>query len=205
MIPVQRKAAPKGFHAKVYRPGRSWLKSNQLPLRGPVPKDTNGKSIELSPYWRECLDDLDRRYGSICAYVSIYIHPVTGSRSVDHFIAKSVAIEHAYRWSNFRFACMRVNGRKGIYNDVLDPFEIQPETFFLNLSTGKIYPNPNLAQAILLKAESTILRLGLDKAGCRTARLEFFDDYHRKACSEEHLKKHCPFVWYEVHRQKLTV
>lgn len=63
------------------------------------------------------LKDLYDRYEGVCAYVSIYIDRVTGSRSVDHFIAKSSAVEHAYRWSNYRLACGKINGRKGVFGD----------------------------------------------------------------------------------------
>ena len=205
MIPVKRKPVPKGFNTKVYRPGRRWLKAKGLPLHGPVPKDKDGKAIPLEPYWRECLGELHDRYGGVCAYVSIYIDRVTGSRTVDHFIAKSSAIEHAYHWSNFRLACGKINGRKGIFDDLLDPFEIKKGTFHLNLLTGAIFPNPALLQPLKDQAQTTIDRLGLDDADCRSDRLEFFDDYRKKEITDSYLRKKCPFVWFEVHRQKMTV
>ncbi|XXT24329.1 hypothetical protein WME94_22605 [Sorangium sp. So ce429] len=204
VIPVQQRRAPKGFNEKVYRPGRRWLKENGHPLQGPA-RARDGRLIDLRPFWRECLDDLHKRYGGICAYVSIYIDPVTGSRTADHFIAKSSAIEHAYRWRNLRLACSKLNGRKGIFDDLLDPFQIQPETFHLNLLTGAISPNPALPQQLKDQAQTTIFRLGLDDPDCRARRLKYFDDYHRKDITEKYLKEHCPFVWCEVHRQGMTV
>ena len=206
MIPVQRKPPPAGFKIKVYDPGQKWLNDHGYPLHGPIPKDKNGKDeFDLFPYWRACLDDLHRRYRGVCAYVSIYIHRVTGARSADHFIAKSTRIEHAYRWRNLRLASAKINGRKGVFADILDPFQIQPETFFLDLVTGEIYPNPGRPRDLQDKARITIDRLGLDDAACRAARAEYFDDYCKRDISDRHLRRMCPFVWYEVHRQKMTV
>jgi hypothetical protein len=205
VIPVEKKPAPPGFNQKVYRPGRKWLRDRRLPLRGPIPKDRNGKeSFELPAYWRACLDDLHHRYDGVCAYVSIYICRVTGARSADHFIAKSTAIEHAFHWYNLRLASGKINGRKGIFDDILDPFEIQPETFCLNLATGRIYPNPGLPRDLKDKAQITIDRLGLDDADCRARRLEYFQEYCSGEINDAHLKKRCPFVWHEAHRQGLN-
>jgi hypothetical protein len=204
VIPVQEKRAPKRFNEKVYRPGRKWLKDNGHPLRGPIPKNANGKNaFELPTYWRACLDELYRRYDGVCAYTSIYIDRVTGARSSDHFIAKSTALEHAYRWRNLRLASGKINGRKGIFDDILDPFEIRQETFLLDLGTGEIFPNPGLLAADRAKAQTTIDRLLLDDPDCRQRRREFFDYYRTGEISDAHLRKMCPFVWYEVHRQRM--
>ena len=48
---------------------------------------------KFPPYWTEAIDDLMRLYNQICAYSCFRIHPVTGSRSVDHMAAKSCAGE----------------------------------------------------------------------------------------------------------------
>ncbi|MRG98469.1 hypothetical protein [Polyangium spumosum] len=203
MIPVQPRGQPKGFNQKVYRPGVKWLRNNNLPRRGAVPKGADGKNVELHPYWRHCLDDLYRRYRGVCAYAAMHIPRTTGARSTDHFIAKSSAIEHAYRWRNLRLACTKVNARKGAFDELLDPFEIAPDTFHLNLFTGSIFPNPALAADLKHRAQTTIERLGLDDEDCRKDRRDYFDDYRMGETSEAYLKKRCPFVWYEVHRQKL--
>jgi len=67
-----------------------------------------------------------------------------GGGSVDHFIAKSAHAGLAYEWNNYRLVCSTTNSRKRDYADVLDPFFLAPELFRLQLSTGHIYPNPNL-------------------------------------------------------------
>jgi hypothetical protein len=197
VIPVKQRLAPKGFNEAVLRPGRQWLKENHLPAFGPIPAGT-----ELKPFWRTCLADLHKRYGGICAYVSIYIDPVTGARSVDHFIAKSSAIQYAYRWSNYRLACQKMNARKGTFDTVLDPFEIREGTFVLNLLDGGLMPNPTLDPDLYSKARTTIDVLGLDEEDCRTVRRDSFTDYVAGEISADYLRRRYPFVWYEVNRQK---
>lgn len=152
MILVRRRLAPKGFNKKVYRPGCRWLRENNLPPSGPVPQGR-----ELRPYWRRILNDLHHRYGGVCAYVCVYIDVATGARTVDHYIAKSRAIEEAYRWRNYRLASARMNGRKCDYTDVLDPFAMPTDTFHIELVSGRILANPALQGSLLLHAQRTIV------------------------------------------------
>ena len=171
-----------------------------------MPKDKDGKMRELKAYWQGwCLDQLHRRYEGVCAYTSLYIPRSTGARSIDHYVAKSSAIEHAHCWSNFRLACTKMNGRKGTFDDLLDPFTLAPETFHLELLTDKVLPNLALPEDLRQQAQTTIDRLGLNDGDCWQDRLEYFDDYRNKHIDEAYLKKRCPFVWYEVRRQKLEV
>jgi hypothetical protein len=173
------------------------LKENSLPLSGPVPKDE-----KLKAFWVECLDELYEAYEGVCAYVSIRINRVTGARSTDHFIAKSSAIEHAYRWANYRLVCLKMNSRKGMFDDVLDPFEIDERTFVLNIANGAISPNPELEDDLRQRAQDTIDRLGLDdEEDCRRTRREYIDSYLNGHITTDYLRRECPFVWFEMGRQ----
>jgi hypothetical protein len=201
VIPVAQRGAPRGFNKKVYRPGRRWLRAEGLPLSGPLPPQAK----PLSPYWRRILPELHRRYSGVCAYVCVYIEVVTGGRSADHYIAKSRALEEAYRWRNYRLAATRMNSRKCDYTDVLDPFAIAAETFHIELAIGRIFPNPGLDPVTLKRAQDTIDRLGLDDEDCRRTRRDYFEDYRTHHIDDDYLKRKCPFVWLEVHRQGLTV
>jgi uncharacterized protein (TIGR02646 family) len=196
VIPVEERDPPPEFEAKVREPGLRWLAERGLPLAGPVPD-----GVTLSPFWRECLDDLHREYRGVCAYVSVYIEKVTGSRSVDHFVAKSSAIEAAYEWSNYRLACGKMNSRKRDFSDVLDPFGLEANTFILDLVSLAITPSPALPQVQKDRAMQTIERLGLDDPECRALRAEYFTDYVKGDISAEYLERRCPFVWSEVVRQ----
>lgn len=206
MIPVAPRRAPKGFNAKVLRPGLAWLKKHKIPLHQKLAPGTT-----LKPLWRRSLRSLHRRYGGVCAYLCVWIEPVTGGATVDHFVAKSKRAGDAYRWSNFRLACSTMNARKRDYDDVLDPFALAPDTFQLDLVTGKISPGSALQGAQLAAARDTIERLGLDDRLNRKNRVRRFEDYLQLrseatpgACAhEEILRRDAPFLWYEAKRQGL--
>jgi hypothetical protein len=160
MIPFEEKPPPADFEEKVGKKGRAWLRESGLPLSGRLPRGHH----PLNPIWTECLDDLYDAYGGICAYMCIFIEKVVGTPTVDHYIAKSRAVQHAYRWRNYRLASLTMNQRKGNHGDVLDPFTLPEETFHLNLVDGGIFPNAALATrdpALHRKAVATIARLRL--------------------------------------------
>lgn len=170
------------------------------PLSGPLPAKT-----ELAPYWRACMPALHHAYDGICAYLCIYIERVTGAASTDHFIAKSSEASLAYEWSNYRLACLAFNGRKREFNDVLDPFLLRPDLMHLELSTGRIFPNPALSSQpdLLAAVNDTIRRLELDDPLCRETRARHFQEYVQKDVSEDYLRRRSPFVWFEASRQNL--
>lgn len=126
-----------------------------------------------------------------------------GGGSVDHFIAKSASAGLAYEWSNYRLACSTMNSRKREYSDVLDPFFLAPDLFRLQLSTGHIYPNPDLDAVPMRLVEESIERLGLDDSLCRELRARWYQDYLEHNLPADYLKKQSPFVWYEANRQGL--
>lgn len=204
MIPVARRKAPRGFHAKVFRPGMAWLKKNGISTKRKVPAGT-----ELKPLWRLCLRQLHRRYEGVCAYLSVWIEPCTGAVSADHFVAKSKLAGDAYRWRNLRLACVKMNARKRDYADVLDPFELAPDTFRLELVTGRIFVNQKLPPAARAAARATIERLGLDDGSNRKMRVRHYDLYRElktqsvpgATAPQAFLRRHCPFLWHEAKRQ----
>lgn len=200
MIPVKPQLAPKGFHANVWQPGRQWLAANGYPSKGPIPKGTKKK---LKPYWRRCLRQLHRKYDGVCAYLCIYIEVPAKGHSVDHFVPKSHDVALAYRWSNYRLASFGLNARKRDFTDVMDPFTIAPDTFYINFSNGRIYPNPSLPRNVSAKAQATIKRLNLDSYECREMRRGHFDEYNLRGMPLDILARRSPFVWREIVRQGL--
>jgi hypothetical protein len=182
VIQVARKLAPRGFNGEALKKGRAWLKKHGLPRSGLVPR-----GVELKPLWTRCLDALYDAYGGVCAYMCIFIEKIVGTPTVDHFIPKSLAIEHAYRWSNYRLASLTMNQRKRDHQDVLDPFTLPHDTFFLSLYDGRILPNKALASTdpvLYQKARDTIARLGLDDEDCCALRLGYFETYMREPTAE---------------------
>ncbi len=186
MIRVELQREPPSFDKRVRERGLRALAENRDPL---------------PPYWRRCLDDLHTAYNGVCAYVSIYIDKATGGRTVEHYVAKSSDPSLAYEWANFRLACSLINSRKGAFDDVLDPFEIEDGWFVLELSFLQISPHPELSAELQQEIQGTIDRLRLDGKECRDARAEYFDAYIQGHIDFEYLRRKCPFVASEVQRQ----
>ena len=198
MIPVVPKPEPAHFDNKVRTPGQKWLSDNNIAPGAPPPVTS-----QLPAYWRETQRDLWNSYAGICAYLCIYFEWQLGASSTDHFVAKSKAAGQAYEWSNYRLSCLGMNRQKNRFDDILDPFQIQPETFVLNLVSGEIKPSPHLSPALAAQAEKTIKRLKLDEPETNDMRARHFADYLRKEVRESFLARHSPFVWYEAKRQGL--
>lgn len=196
MIHVVAQPEPESFDINVRRKGLAWLLKKNIALDQPLPPQT-----VIEPYWRHCLDEMHSSYDGCCAYLAVFFERVTGSGSVDHFIAKSQRADLAYEWSNYRLACSRMNSRKREYADVLDPFEVENDWFHLEPVTGRMYPNPELSPDLRCRVQATIDRLGLDDAGNREMRARHYQEYREGYYSVEFLRKRSPFVWSEAGRQ----
>ena len=126
---------------------------------------------------------------------------------MDHFVAKSCREAYlVYEWSNYRLACLAMNARKRAFDDVLDPFDLPENVFQLELTTGRIYVNPDLKiqdRKLFDDAKTTIDRLKLDNGINRKARETHFRDYWQKNISALFLKRTSPFVYHEAQRQRL--
>jgi hypothetical protein len=197
LIPVEPAPEPADFDERVRQPGLRWLVAQGLPERGPLPRGR-----ELKPYWRAALGELNRAYQGYCAYLAHHFERITGL-TVDHFVPKSRRVELAYEWTNYRLACGVINGRKQNFEDVLDPFEIEEQTFELDLLFGAIRPSARLRGAQRASAEATIARLRLDDGECREMRRKLFERYVRNQIDEDILRQTNPFVWLEARRQDL--
>lgn len=201
MIPVQPQPEPGFFDAEVRAKGLAHLKAKGYALDQPLPA---GATIE--PHWRgDCLTALHQAYGGVCAYLCVFVERITGGMSVDHFIAKSALAGLAYEWSNYRLACSVMNSRKRDFDDVLDPFELEPDWFRLDLTCGRIFPSPELEPAQTALVTQTISRLGLDDPLCRELRVRWFDEYLTEPLPESYLRRKSPFVWAEAQRQGLLL
>jgi uncharacterized protein (TIGR02646 family) len=140
VIPVKQKPKPVDFDMKVGRKGSAWLMGQGFDLNKPLPTKTKPPA-----FWTECLPDLRAAYDNICAYVCIHIEEITGNATVKHFKPKSLYPKQIYDWKNYLLVCGIVNSRKRNFEDVLNPFSLAPETFYLNLTTGEIFVNPQLS------------------------------------------------------------
>lgn len=209
MIRVEPAPEPESFDIEVRQPGLNALAA----LVGePVPTRTGPKREKIAdhrddipakslyPYWRSANNDLLRAYRRICAYTSLYIHPVTGAHSVDHMVAKSNDWRHVYEWTNYRLACARVNSGKGVRSP-LDPFEIADGWFELELVGYQVLPGAAVQGPIRSQIEATIAILHLNDSDHRLARGQYAEDYLTSAITYDYLKRRAPFVAHELHRQ----
>lgn len=210
MIRVTPAEEPLTFEAQVRQPGRRAIAElvGETPLRIAGQRYAQvAESREEIPagafpaYWSRALDDLMERYHRICCYSSLYIHPVTGARSVDHMVAKSMRWDQVYEWTNYRLACSLMNARKDAIASVLDPFEIEDSWFALELVGFQVVSGEGLAGDDLVAVEDTIQRLRLNDLICCDARAEYAEDYWNRQVRFDYLTRRAPFVARELQRQ----
>jgi len=197
VIPVTPAPEPLVFDQEVRRPGLKWLKE-----RGIAPDQPPPDPAALPACWQNVSRELWNAYSGVCAYLCIYFEWPLGAHSTDHFVAKSRDAGLAYEWSNYRLSCLGANRRKNRFDEILDPFEIEPDTFELNLLSGEIKPNPAKPGDTPQRAQKTIARLRLGDAEMNEMRARHYEEY-LKGVPADHLRRHSPFVWYEAQRQGL--
>ncbi len=133
---------------------------------------------------------------------------------MDHFVPKSKAsIRGAYDWSNYRLACRPMNTNKGEADDVLDPIGLPHELFTLDLLSGRVQINKEVAAVgthMHLNAQRTIKRLKLNAGPFRMLRLEYINMYldsrqaqypNALSAARDTLAIYSPFIHLEVVRQ----
>lgn len=194
MIGVSAQPAPEGYTKKVLEPGLKFL------ARKPNPRSKDWNS---SQYWQDILEELYDSYGGICAYCAEWIPSSTGDPTVDHFIPKSLEPHLAYDWSNFRLACLRFNRWKRDYLDVLDPFLVEHDWFFIQFPSLQVLPNPDLTDDIIDQVQKTIFRLRLNSGLCIKSRLRWVLPFSQGKISFDYLKENAPFIAYEIERQMI--
>jgi uncharacterized protein (TIGR02646 family) len=196
VIPVAPQPEPPDFDTLVRTPGSKWIAKSRLDPNQPVPAKT-----KIPAHWTKCLPALREAYGGFCAYVCVFVPKVVGAPSVEHFVPKSQHLNQAYEWNNYRFVCAKMNSRKRDFEDVLDPFTLEPESFELNLGNGGIAPHPRLNVVKRREAKKTIKRLKLDDTECRELRLGFIQAFRIQQITADYLKTQAPFIWLEMQRQ----
>ena len=202
MMPVCLQPEPAHFDERVRQRGHQWLGDKGWALNAPAPDASS-----LPTYWRETQKELWTAYGGVCAYMCIFFEWAIGASSTDHFVAKSVNAGQAYEWANFRLSCLGANQNKGRFDDVLDPFEMSPLTFELNLANGKIALGQHLQtdDATRRLALTTINRLDLNDEETAAMRAQHVTEYLNHAITADYLRRRSPFVWAELVRQGVIV
>ena len=196
MIHVDSQPEPETFAGRVREPGRQFLQQH------PEPTKQQWKNRD---YWTRALGDLHTAYRGICAYSCHWIPFDTGHDSVEHFRPKALFPAEAYEWSNYRLVCGTLNGRKGMRQDVLDPFLVPDGWFVLDFPSLLVKPTRNLPDADTRSVLSTIERLGLNDEGtCLKARLRYVRYYCLQMIDFRYLENDAPFIAGEIRRQGLV-
>lgn len=213
LIPVARRAEPLDFDEKVRSPGMQWLAEKlggerSMGRRGrPVAPVAVLKPSEIRDFWTACLGDLRREYDGCCAYAGIEIRE--GGGTVDHFVAKSLCLDDPERrrlifdWSNYRFAFLNVNRRKGD-RVVLDPFELRQGWFELEFVGLQVVPRDSLEPANAQLVRDAIENLGLNDDWLRDLRVGYFDAWDRGEIALTYLRRYAPFIALEIERMQLA-
>ena len=196
VINVVLAAEPAEFDALVRQPGKRYLAR--------VPRPTS-KQFRSHDYWTSILADFHTAYRGICAYACHWIPPDTGADTVEHFEAKVPYPENAYEWSNYRLACQTLNGRKGMFEDVLDPFQVQTGWFWIDFPSLLVRPADGLTLDIERQVIDTRNRLGLnEETTCLKARERYVKDYCLHGLPFTLLERDAPFIAGEITRQGLV-
>jgi hypothetical protein len=173
----------------VQKPGEIFLKSTPTPTQ---------QQWRKHDYWRRIVKELHGAYNGICAYYCQYIPFVTGA-----FMPKSKYPREAYSWQNYRLVCNMMNGRKGIKEDVLDPFLIGGNWFVLDFDTYMVQPKIDVEQSTRRQVLQTIRRLKLNDNICVEGRIEALKHYARLNGNMDYLRFWVPFIAHEITRQGL--
>ncbi|MHB8103596.1 MAG: HNH endonuclease [Methanosarcina sp.] len=191
MIPIIQQPEPSDFSIEVRIPGTQFLSTTPSP---------NKKQWNNNNYWKHCSQNLYRAYEGICAYTGIWISK--SSATVDHFIPKSNAPHLAYEWTNYRLSCDKANSNKSNV-DILDPFQIHYDWFLLGFPSLLVIPNRTLSRSDYSKVDKTINILRLNNECFVEDRLHWLMEYILNS-DFDFLKRHAPFVAYELQRQDLV-
>jgi hypothetical protein len=196
VIPISPQPEPTDFEVLVRAPGRRYIATNPFPTT---------KEWKTHAYWTRVLNELWVAYRGICAYGAHWIAPGEGNPTVDHFTPKSRRPDLAYEWGNYRLVSGRLNGRKGVNEDILDPFALLPGWFQLQFPSLLVIPNPNLAEDEKHQVKSTIETLKLNDDDTFVAeRSWWLREYCNDCTNFDYLQRHAPFTAYELIRQDLV-
>jgi len=184
---------PSDFDQLVRQPGREFL------ARTCNPGENEFKS---HAYWRRILKQLRNAYQGICAHSCHWVPYDTGTDTVEHFRPKTKYPAEAYEWGNYRFVSGRLNGRKGTFEDVLDPFLIKTGWFVIEFPSLLVKPAQWLRKPLQSRVRTTCERLGLnDESTCMKQRYRYVRDYCLEGLPFELLRRDAPFLAHEITRQ----
>ena len=213
MIRVVKANEPEPFGEHVRERGRlaiERLLGRAVDAPGRKPSKTYARPEDIPAgkfpqYWTEkresdnksALDDMRVAYGGRCAYTSLRLSAIAWA-TVDHYVPKARDWRLVYEWSNYRLCLACVNTAKG-EKAVIDPFEVGPGWFVLNLDSLHVCRGPCAPASEIERIEETISILNIWQ--CVEIRHDYLWDYYRGMIELEYLDRQAPFIAYEIRRQ----
>lgn len=186
MIPVEPAEEPPEFEQCTRVPGRAWLQAKDY-LHRKRPEN----------YWSWCEEPLREVFHERCGWLAMYI----ADGHVEHFVSwnecKQDRPELAYEWSNYRYILPRLNSRKGTRTDLLDPFEVRPGWFRVELPSLLLVCTSAIPEGLRARAQRTIDELGLVGLGdgrVRRLRSGWLQGYRSTRLSLAGLQEVAPLV-----------
>lgn len=185
MIHFAAPPKPADFDEKVRQPGATWLAQHPTGR----PKD----------FWVQCKGELADGFRNLCAY-SVMYEPVG---TVDHYLSCETNRQHAYEWSNYRFASGWINSSKRTADDtVLDPFLVEDGWFEILLPSLQLVLTDAVPAHEKRRAEYTLTRLHLrDDERVIRQRRGWYKLYQDGLLTLEGLEKMAPLIARAVRKQ----
>ncbi|MEM9456698.1 MAG: hypothetical protein AAGF11_21150 [Myxococcota bacterium] len=150
MIPVARPEEPDQFDELTRRPGLAWLETNDY-LNRRRPQN----------YWAWCAKPLREAFEERCGWAAMFI----ADGHVEHLVSwdecKRDRPQLAYEWSNYRYILPRLNSRKRSQRGLLDPYEVGPGWFRVELPSLLLVCTDEIPKCERERAQRTIDCLGL--------------------------------------------
>lgn len=215
MIPVELAEEPLLFDSHVRKRGAAAihrLLGKRVKGPGRKPKKTYVRAEQIPPgrfpeYWTEVrksddkstLDDLMDAYGRWCAYLAMRLERRTGSPMVDHYVPKERNWSLVYEWSNYRLCAACVNGAKGT-KDVIDPFEVKPGWFELDLDTYLVRRGSAAPSSKHGRIGETLSILNLRQ--CIQQRRQYIESYRAGEIELREVERYALFIASELRRQE---
>lgn len=209
MIPVRLAAEPQDFDERVRQPGLSAIdemlgRAPRAKRPGPPRKKMASSEADIPPsafppFWRRVLATMLDVYERRCAYLAMYFEPATSTPTVDHALPKSYAWDRVYEWSNYRLCAAIVNTRKAELLTLVDPFDVQPGWFQLNVTNFHVERGWLAPTAAWPKVDATLPLL--NQRDCWKQREEYVIEYQRGGIDLAYLERRAPFIARELRRQ----
>ena len=194
MLPIILSDEPEEFNEKVRKKGKNYLKRVKNPTT---------KQWKTHSYWLNVKNDLRDAFKSVCAYSCHWVSDDTGWATCDHYIDKFSEPNLAYEWTNYRFVCGVLNGRKK-NESIIDPVNMMAGTFIIDFPSLLVKPSDSLEESEYKHAISTINILGLNsESTCLKSRFTHLMEYSNNCINDDYLSRHAPFIFSELTRQHL--